>query len=80
MLCGATPSIPSSTKNPDQRPGESLRRLRSHDLNGNNERLESIELPSDSGQRPDHRLGGLGETLTLTKWFERWESERQWKL
>jgi Fe-S-cluster containining protein len=28
----------------------------------------------------DHRLGGLGETLTLTKWFELWENERQWKL
>jgi uncharacterized protein len=28
----------------------------------------------------DHRLGGLGEALTLTEWFERWENEEQWKL
>jgi Fe-S-cluster containining protein len=28
----------------------------------------------------DHRLGGLGETLALTEWFERWENEEQWKL
>ena len=24
----------------------------------------------------DYCLGGLGETLTLTEWFERWENER----
>ncbi len=24
----------------------------------------------------DHRLGGLGEALALTEWFEHWESEK----